>query len=68
MFTLFNVESMKCGGCSANVEKLLADVEAIESVDVNLKAKTVSVEGDIDVGKIAAMITSAGYPAEPAQP
>lgn len=64
MSTLFNVENMKCGGCSANVEKVLSDVEAIESVDVDLEAKTVRVEGDIDVGKIAAMISSAGYPAE----
>lgn len=66
MTTLFNVENMKCGGCSSNVEKALADVTGVESVAVDLDAKTVSVEGDIDSASIAKIITDAGYPASAA--
>lgn len=64
MTTIFNVNNMKCGGCSANVEKVLAEIESVTSVVVDLEAKTVSVEGDIDAGAIANAITTAGYPAK----
>ncbi len=64
MTTLFNVENMKCGGCSANVEKALAEAAGVESVLVDLEAKTVRVEGDIDAANIADVISTAGYPAE----
>ena len=63
MSTVFNVEKMMCGGCEANVKKVLADVASVDSVEVDLKAKTVRVEGDIDAAKIATIISEAGYPA-----
>lgn len=64
MVTLFNVENMKCSGCSSNVNKLLAEVAGVESVRIDLEAKTVRVEGDINAAGIADLISSAGYPAE----
>ena len=63
MTTVFNVEKMMCGGCEANVKKVLAEVSSVDSVNVDLEAKTVSVEGDIDSAEIAKVITDAGYPA-----
>ena len=63
MTTVFIVENMKCGGCSANVEKALAEVSSVDSVSVNLDEKTVDVEGDIDTQAIAKIISDAGYPA-----
>ena len=66
MTTVFNVEKMMCGGCEANVKKALADVAEIDSVEVDLEAKTVSVEGDINAEDIAKIISDAGYPATPA--
>ncbi len=66
MATVFNVEKMMCGGCEANVKKVLADVASVDSVEVDLDAKTVTVEGDIDAAAIATTITEAGYPATPA--
>ena len=63
METLFNVEKMMCGGCEANVKKVLADVSGVDSVEVDLEAKTVTVTGDIDAAVIATTITDAGYPA-----
>ena len=63
MTTIFNVEKMMCGGCEANVKKVLADVANVDSVEVDLDAKTVTVEGAIDASDIAKAITDAGYPA-----
>ena len=66
MTTVFNVEKMMCGGCEANVKKALANVASIDSVEVDLEAKTVTVEGDIDATEVAKVISDAGYPATPA--
>ncbi len=66
MTTVFNVEKMMCGGCEANVKKALANVAEIDAVEVDLAAKTVTVEGDIDADDIAKIISDAGYPATPA--
>lgn len=63
METVFNVEKMMCGGCEANVKKVLAEVSNIDSVEVDLEAKTVTVSGDIDAAAIASTISDAGYPA-----
>ncbi len=52
-----------CGGCEANVKKVLADVANVDSVEVDLDAKTVTVEGAIDASNIAKTIADAGYPA-----
>jgi len=65
MTTVFNVEKMMCGGCEANVKKALANVASIDSVEVDLEAKTVTVEGDIDAADVAKIISDAGYPATP---
>ncbi|MCK5917314.1 MAG: heavy-metal-associated domain-containing protein [Cocleimonas sp.] len=63
MKTQFNVEKMMCGGCSSNVEKVLADVAGVDVVEVDLENKMVTVTGDIDADTIATIITDAGYPA-----
>lgn len=65
MPTIFNVQNMKCSGCSANVKKVLGEITSVESVSVDLDAKTVSVEGDIEVQAIVKAISDAGYPAKP---
>lgn len=67
MTTIFNVQNMKCSGCSANVEKVLGELSSVESVSVDLDEKTVSVEGDIEVQAIAKAISDAGYPAKPSE-
>ncbi len=64
MKTIFNVENMKCSGCSTNIEKILEEITNIESVDINLDEKTVEIEGKIDVQAIAKVISDAGYPAQ----
>ena len=66
MATVFNVEKMMCGGCETNVKKVLADVASVDSVEVDIEAKTVTVAGEIDAADIANVISEAGYPASPA--
>ena len=56
---------MMCGGCEANVKKVLAEA-GIDAVTVDLEAKTVTIDGSIDVAAVATTITDAGYPATPA--
>jgi copper chaperone CopZ len=63
MQTQFKVEKMMCGGCSSNIEKALADITEIDSVTIDLKAKTVTIEGNIQADAIATIINDAGYPA-----
>jgi Cu+-exporting ATPase len=63
METKFNVEKMMCGGCEANVKKVLADIASVDSAEVDLEAKTVTVTGDIDISEVATAISEAGYPA-----
>lgn len=64
MTTVFNVEKMMCGGCETNVKKVLADIASVDSVEVDLEAKIVTVSGDIDAVEVSTAITDAGYPAE----
>lgn len=61
MTTLFNVDGMKCGGCTSNVEKTLADAPGVSAVTADLEAKTVTVEGDIDASDISKRITDLGF-------
>jgi copper chaperone CopZ len=63
MQTQFKVEKMMCGGCSANVKKALADRAEIDFVRVDLEAKTVTIDGNIDTHIIANVISDEGYPA-----
>lgn len=42
----FNVSSMKCSHCAANVENALKAVNGVASAEANLNDKTVTVEFD----------------------
>ena len=64
MKTIFNVENMKCSGCSANVEQALEPIASVESVAIDLDKKTVEISGEIDAQIIAKVISDAGYPAQ----
>ena len=58
----FDVQGMTCAACSANVEKSVRKVAGVDSVQVNLLAKSMVVEFDapasIDV--IEQAVASAG--------
>ena len=62
----YKVEKMRCGGCAKSVTRAVLAVEPCASVEVDLRAKLVTVSnaaGPAD--QIAQTITAAGYSAEP---
>lgn len=62
----FSVQKMKCMGCVSTVKAAVESLEGITAVDVDLEGAKATVEGDFDPEVVAAAITAAGYPAEPA--
>ncbi|MGW5837856.1 heavy-metal-associated domain-containing protein [Methylorubrum extorquens] len=62
----YKVDKMGCGGCAKSVTRAILGIEPSARVEVDLGAKLVTVSGAAGpVGRIAAAINAAGYPAEP---
>ena len=60
----FSVTGMTCSSCSANVEKAVRKLPAVESVNVNLLSNSMTVEFDeenIDTATIIGAVEDAGY-------
>ena len=55
------VEGMMCEHCKKRVSEAVKSVSGVESVEVNLKKKTVEYSGDADIAAVKAAITAAGY-------
>ncbi len=66
MKQVFNVQNMKCMGCVSAVKAAVEPLDGVQSVEVDLEGATATVEGEFDAAAVAAAITAAGYPAEPA--
>ena len=65
-----NVASMSCASCVGRVDKALADVPGVISVNVNLAAETATVEyleGAVSASDLMAASAANGYPAEIAE-
>jgi copper chaperone CopZ len=62
----YSVPGIHCGHCKAAVTRELEGVSGVQTIDVDLETKLVTVGGDRldDVGLVAA-IDEAGYDAEP---
>ena len=61
----YSVPGMHCGHCKAAVLRELEGVSGVESVDVDLDAKTVTVGGDgLDEVSLVDAIDEAGYEAK----
>ena len=60
----YTVPGMHCGHCKQAVSEELAAVEGVESVDVDLESKLVTVVGSgLDDSALRAAIDEAGYEA-----
>ncbi len=57
------VEKMKCGGCSANVERAVKAQDPAAQVQIDLAQKLVKVESTLPAASLAKTISDAGYPA-----
>jgi copper ion binding protein len=62
----YSVPGVSCEHCQRAIEGEVSQVEGVESVDVDLDAKTVTVSGEpLDVLAIVAAIDEAGYEVAP---
>ncbi len=60
----YNVPGMHCGHCERAVSEELSAVAGVESVDVDLESKRVTVVGsELDDATLRAAIDEAGYEA-----
>lgn len=55
------VEGMMCEHCKKRVTEAVQSVQGVKGVDINLKKKTVKIQGEPDVNAVKAAITEAGY-------
>ena len=61
----YRVPAMSCGHCKSAVEAEVASVAGVESVDVDLETKLVTVRGaSLDDRALRVAIDEAGYEAE----
>ena len=60
----YTVPGMSCGHCKQAVSSELSEVAGVQSVDVDLESKLVTVRGDeLDDAALRAAIDEAGYEA-----
>jgi copper chaperone len=60
----YTVPAMSCGHCKQSVSSELGEVVGVDSVDVDLDTKLVTVRGhDLDDAALRAAIDEAGYEA-----
>ena len=60
------VQGMSCGGCVKSVTAALKSLPGVSTVEVDLPAGHVTVNGDLDQGAapLVLALTAAGYPAK----
>ena len=61
------IEGMHCAGCSNRLEKILNNVDGIESAKVSLEGKSADIkynEGEVELNTILQEIEDAGFKGE----
>ena len=61
MRRLYSVPGISCGHCKAAIESEVGAVPGVSAVEVDIGARTVTVEGDAVEEEIVAAIEDAGY-------
>ena len=61
MNAVIKVNGMMCTHCKARVESVCRGIPGVESAEVNLEEKTVTVTGSADLDAVRKAITGAGY-------
>ncbi|MBT4034028.1 MAG: heavy-metal-associated domain-containing protein [Candidatus Marinimicrobia bacterium] len=61
---VFIVSDMNCNGCVATIQKGLEVDARIESIDIQLSKKQVSVSGDITSDETAEILRNSGFKPE----
>ena len=61
MTLVYSVPGISCGHCKAAIEGELDGADGVESVIVDIDAKTVAVTGEIGEDAVRAAVDEAGY-------
>lgn len=64
MTQTFKISGMNCPHCQASVQRAIAKVSGVESVDVNLQGATATVCGNVDPDAIIEAVKLAGFDAK----
>jgi copper chaperone CopZ len=57
----YNVPDISCGHCVEAITGAVSPLQGVDSVDVSVDAKTVTVAGSFDDAAVRAAIDDAGY-------
>ena len=57
----YSIEGVKCGGCVATVKDKLSKLENVDSVEVSIQEKTLTVEGDVAKESLQAALSDTKY-------
>jgi copper chaperone len=58
---VFEVPAISCGHCKQAIEGAVGALDDVDTVTVDIDARTVAVDGDADDDTIVAAIDEAGY-------
>ncbi len=59
----FQIQNLKCGGCSSTITRKVESVESVHSVKVNIEKSTVTFSGNEESAeKVKVELSNAGYP------
>ncbi len=58
---IFKVNDMNCNGCVASIRQGLEADKRVESIDIQLSKKQVTVAGDLTTEETAEIITNSGF-------
>ena len=61
MKTNYKVNGMSCGGCANSIIKAITAIEQNSKVEVNLDAKTICVDGQIEEEAVRRAVSEAGF-------
>lgn len=61
MKNTYNIEGVKCGGCVDTVKDKLSKLENVDSVEVSIQEKTLTVEGDVAKESLQAALSDTKY-------
>lgn len=58
----FEVENMKCNGCTNRIKASLQTIKGVEQVSIDLELETISVHGTYNRDEIIEKLNELGYP------
>ena len=61
--TKLSIPEMSCGSCKTSIEKAISAADSGSKIDVDLKNKTVKVEGGLEQSALLAVVAKAGFEA-----